>query len=128
LGDATEIIVDRWLPAGLHHIESDRSREQLGLLEPLRSPVGRDTARAVPVYRLIERVDRERRAMGEQRPLRVAVQGGEYVPKVLLFQWEPLFPCLMPRLDRLCRNALLQSWGLGRKRGRMDGDLKTTAR
>jgi hypothetical protein len=70
-------------------------------------------------------MDGERRTMGEQRRLRVTVQGGERVPKVFFAGWEAPFPGFVSGLNRLRRRAFLQSRCLGGEGRRVDGNLQT---
>ena len=44
LGDPAEIVVDRWSPPGLDHVESDGTRQHVGLIKSRADAVGRDTA------------------------------------------------------------------------------------
>jgi hypothetical protein len=55
--DAAEIVVDRWPPSRLNHIESDGPRHDIRVVKPGANAVGGDTALIVAVGGLVERVD-----------------------------------------------------------------------
>ncbi len=81
LGHPAEIVLDRRPPAGLHHVEIDGLGQAIGLGDPLLDGVGRD-AGTVAVTLLVERIDAEGGAMGEERRLLVAGEGREPVPEI----------------------------------------------
>jgi hypothetical protein len=59
LGDAAEIVVDRWSPTGLDQVESDGIRQNVGLIKTRADTVGRNAALIGAVSRLVQRVDRK---------------------------------------------------------------------
>ena len=72
LGDAAEIVVDGRTPAGRRHVEIDGPGELIAMRERVRPPVPG----------LLDDVDRERGAVGEQRRLAVAVERRQRVPEI----------------------------------------------
>ena len=57
--DAAEIVVDRWSPTRLDHVEPDGPRQNIGLIKPGANAVGGDTALIVAVSRLVKCVHRK---------------------------------------------------------------------
>ena len=98
-GNAAEIVVDRWSPAGLDHVEPASARQNVGLIKTRPNAVGGDTALIVAVG--VEGVDSKRRTVSEQGRLSRAVQCGQRLPEIRLALRQPLLPSLMPRVDGL---------------------------
>ena len=82
LGDATEIVVDGRFPAHCCHVESDGTSQDIGLVEPTANTMRGDAALVVAIGRLMERVDRRRCTMREQRGLLFPVKRRERVPQI----------------------------------------------
>jgi len=115
LGDAAEIVADRRAPAGFGHVELDRLRQTIRFGDALFDTMRRDTA-AVAIGPLIERIDAERCAMGEEFGLFGAGQCGQPIPEISHLAPEPLAPAIVPGFDRLGIDAVAQPFGL-----RMEG-------
>ena len=106
LGNAAEVILDRGLPACLRHVEIDGTGETVGFVQTLPDAMLGDR-RAVRL--LVERIDAQRRAMGEQRRLFGAVQGDEPIPEGVLVLRHALLPGLAALQDGARRRRILQA-------------------
>jgi hypothetical protein len=98
LRNPSEIIVDARRPARGDHVEIDG----LGELVPMHEGV------RTPVPWLLHDIDGERRAMGEQRGLAVAVELRQRAPKFGWLLRQLLGLLLLPSFDRLGRAGLRQ--------------------
>ena len=81
LGDSAEIVVDGRFPACCHHVESDGTSQDIGLVEPAANTMRGDVTLIIAIGRLVERVDRRRCTMSEQRGLLIPVKPREDVQR-----------------------------------------------
>ncbi|WP_287461298.1 hypothetical protein, partial [Sphingomonas sp.] len=103
LGDAAEIVVDGRFPAGRDHVEAERRGERIGMGERARPPVPR----------LDHGVQRERRAVREQRLAARFVEAEQEVPE-LVAVWHIPIPCLVTLRDLLGPSSLSKALDLAK--------------
>ena len=58
-GDAAKIVVNRWFPPYLGHVEPDGPRQHIRVVKPRANAVGCDTALIIAVSRLVKCVHRK---------------------------------------------------------------------
>ena len=117
LGDTAEIVVDRRSPANLRHVEIDRPRQAIRLIEATLQAIGGHAGTAIAVDFLEQRIDAEGHAVGEQRQPAGIVKQCEPVPQRLFVGRQIGVPGRMPIRDGLCRRTLLQ---IRRLAGKLD--------
>src|SRR3546814_6215680 len=78
----------------------------------------------VAVPRLMDRVDRKRGAVREQRCAAVAVEGDERVPEVTGVLRQLSGPLRVPALDRLGRRTVVEPWCLRAEARALRRDLQ----
>jgi hypothetical protein len=83
LGNPAEIVVDGRSPAGLHHVEPDRARQHIGLVETRANAMGGDATLIVAIGWLMDGVDRKRRTVGEQRRLCTTIESRQRIPEIV---------------------------------------------
>lgn len=86
-----EIVVDRRLPACLHHVEADRASE----------PIGMGDRRRPSVPWLNNRIDGERDAMGEEHLAADVIERKQEIPELIRVFRKILPPGLVPQFDLL---------------------------
>ena len=116
LGDAAEIVVDRRPPAGLDHVEIDRTRQAIGLIKPTLQAVGGHAVAAIAIDLLEQRVHAEGDAMGEQRS-RLASSSAASQSHSAVVRRHVGLPGLVPLVDGLRGRTLLQIRRLDRQDG-----------
>ena len=115
LGDAAEIIGDRRPPACIHHVESNRASEPIGVGEALLDAPSRNAWTAVTIALFVKRVDAERHAMRQQHGAAGLVESSEPVPERGLVLRQIGFPGFVTRRDLDGGGAVLEVRWLGRK-------------
>src|SRR5882724_12270763 len=80
LGDAAEVVVDRRPPANLRHVEIDRPRQPIRLIEATLQAMGGHAGSAMAIDLLEQHIDAKGSAVGEQRQPAGVVERGKPVP------------------------------------------------
>ena len=81
LGHSAQIGVDRRLPARRHHVEAGRAGQHVRVDQTLAQAMSRDARAAVAVSLLVEGVDPERGAVGEQSRLVFTSEPDQRLPQ-----------------------------------------------
>ncbi len=115
LGDAAEIILDRWPPTGVDHVEPDGPCEAVSLGETMLDAVNGETGTAIAIAFLVERVDAERDAVRQQCGPAGVVQCGEPIPERGFILRHVGLPGIVPFGDRLGGRAFLEVGRLDRE-------------
>ena len=117
LGHAVEIGIHRRLPARLDHVEINGLPHDIRLRHAPGQTTCRDAC-PVRVHLLVQRVDAEAEAMGQQGQPTALVEDTQVIPECRIIAKRQIrFPFRVTLVDQLCHHAVLQ---IGRLRRHVD--------